>query len=211
MEENLRNYVDSLFASVPVSESSFRVKAETLGRLNITYAELLKLGKTDEEAYSLAIASLGDIREILSAAYGETREAAEFSGEEYQKASSRNAVLKSVAVALYILSPVPCIIFQNTLGVVLLFVFIAAATGLIIFSSMTKKKYKTYGYEKSGPDERNSVEKAVISALWAVVVVMYFIVSFLTSAWYITWVIFLIGAAADGIVKAIFDLREANS
>ena len=36
--------------------------------------------------------------------------------------------------------------------------------------------------------------------------IVYFAVSFLTGAWYITWLIFLIGTAVMNIVKAIFDL-----
>ena len=39
---------------------------------------------------------------------------------------------------------------------------------------------------------------------------IYFIVSFLTGAWYITWAIFPITAAVQGLTKAILDLKEGK-
>lgn len=42
---------------------------------------------------------------------------------------------------------------------------------------------------------------ACLSLLWLVIVILYFGLSFMTGAWYITWVIFLIGAAVHPIVK----------
>jgi hypothetical protein len=44
-----------------------------------------------------------------------------------------------------------------------------------------------------------------------VVVVLYLAVSFLTGAWGISWLIFLIGAALDQILRAIFDLMEEKN
>lgn len=39
---------------------------------------------------------------------------------------------------------------------------------------------------------------------------IYFLVSFLTRAWFITWLIFPITAAVRQLVQAIFDLKEAD-
>ena len=57
----------------------------------------------------------------------------------------------------------------------------------------------------------SSLKKGINSMIWAVGLALYFIISFATNAWYVTWVIFLIAAAARGLVKAILDLMEANS
>ena len=53
---------------------------------------------------------------------------------------------------------------------------------------------------------RRSVYKSIKNALWALILVFYFLISFGTGAWYITWVIFLIGGALEHILRAIFDL-----
>lgn len=54
-----------------------------------------------------------------------------------------------------------------------------------------------------------STRKAVNSCIWAIGLTVYFIVSFATMAWYITWVIFLITVAVQGLARAILDLMEA--
>lgn len=50
--------------------------------------------------------------------------------------------------------------------------------------------------------EEMKKRKAYQSAFWLIVVAVYFLISFGTGAWYITWIIFLIGAATEQIVKA---------
>ena len=67
---------------------------------------------------------------------------------------------------------------------------------------------------KSGTAENTTPEtelkKSVSGLIWAIGLAIYFIVSFLTGAWYITWVIFPITAAVQGLVKAILDLKEGK-
>ncbi len=46
--------------------------------------------------------------------------------------------------------------------------------------------------------------KAYLSAFWLIVVAVYFLISFATHAWFITWIIFLIAAAMEQILKAAF-------
>jgi hypothetical protein len=61
---------------------------------------------------------------------------------------------------------------------------------------------------KSTKDNRNEVYKSIKSAVWMLTVVSYIIVSFGTGAWHISWVIFLIGIAAEQIVRAVFQLKK---
>ena len=44
--------------------------------------------------------------------------------------------------------------------------------------------------------------KAYQSAMWLIIVALYFVISFTTHAWYITWLIFLVGAALQQLLKA---------
>ena len=52
------------------------------------------------------------------------------------------------------------------------------------------------------------VYKAISGALWVLTFVVYFLASFETGAWHMTWLLFLISTAIDNIIKAIFDLRR---
>lgn len=210
MEDKLRAYTESLFAGIPYSERSAAILEQTASRLIVRYRELLNEGKSEEEAYASAIVSLGDVGALLNAARQPV--AASADDEEALRASNkRSALLLAVAVALYILCPVPCILTENKIGVVLLFVMVAVATGLIIFGAMTKKKAPATVGAAPVPVKENSLFKAFSSALWAVIVALYFIISFATGAWYVTWVMFLIGAALEGVLKAVFDLKGDRS
>lgn len=208
MEDRLINYVDSLFAGVSQTPTAYSVKSETLGRLTLKYRELVSQGKTEDEAYSIAVASLGDVGNILAAARGNAYQP-DFDKAKAEKLRNRSAVITAVSVALYILCPVPCILIENSIGVVLLFVMVAVATGLIIFNAISKKSYvkndpsMKYAYEKK---RESGISKALTSALWAVIIAVYFILSFSSGAWYITWLVFLIGAALEGVLKAVLEL-----
>ena len=133
----------------------------------------------------------------------ETREQAD---DNFKSKYARNI---AVAVMLYILSIVAIILCSAQfdapiVGVSLFFVFIAAATGLIIYNSIYYSK-KT----KDKPEEKkNTICKQVINIVDVIGVIIYFIVSFATMAWYITWVIFLIVGLVDEIVKLLFNIFD---
>lgn len=52
--------------------------------------------------------------------------------------------------------------------------------------------------------------KAINTLVTTLGIIAYFIVSFASGAWLITWVIFPLIAAAKGLVKAVFDLLEVE-
>ena len=52
------------------------------------------------------------------------------------------------------------------------------------------------------------VSSADGSLISTVGVVFYFIISFATGAWFITWVIFPLIGAVKGVVNACLDLKE---
>lgn len=212
MTDPLRKHIDSLFESAPVSKRTVELKEEMYQNLALKYNDLLAEGKSEEAAYNIVVAGIGDISELLD----------ELQKEEKidPTVQRRSALLVSVAVMLYILSVVPIIILSEfgmeILGCVLMFVFVAVATGLLVYHSMSKPKYQKnddtvveeFKAWSNQNTQRRQLLKAIDGAIWATVLAVYFILSFMTGAWYITWVIFLLGGAVQGIVKAIFDLSE---
>ena len=61
---------------------------------------------------------------------------------------------------------------------------------------------------KSESAERKKTIKSINNAIGTIFLVLYFIISFSTGAWYITWLIFLISGAVQNVVKACFDLKQ---
>ena len=212
MYERLRTYMDDLFSEAPNTRKTAELKEEMLQNLYDKYQDLLAEGKTEETAFNLAVASVGEISGLLSDLESE---GSGRPNSEIEKSRRRSALLVSIAVMLYILSVIPCILFEDTLiGIVLMFIMIAVATGLIIYNGMTKEKYiraddtvvEEFREWKAANASRRRSMNAINSAIWSLTVAVYLVVSFLTSAWQITWIIFLIGTAVTGMVKAIFDL-----
>ena len=215
MEYNIRAYVDELFQNAPRTQKAYELKIELTQNLLDKYNALLNEGKSPEDAYNLTVMSIGDVRELFEGLEDDPAPAAPsyFPPEGTER---RNAAVVSIAVMLYILSVVPVIVLGSmgvgeVLGVVLMFFMIAAATGLLVYhhASKPKKKpardtvvqdFKTW---QNHNHSNQQLLKAIRSAYWPLVVALYFLLSFGTMKWYITWVIFLIAPAVDSIIKAI--------
>ena len=128
--------------------------------------------------------------------------------EDNKKIFARNI---AISVGLYILSLVFVIVsaevFNNEiLGVSLFFITIAIATTLIVYTAINYGSKK----EKKRETKKDKTVKQVCEIIDILGVVIYFIVSFLTMAWHITWIIFLIIGLCEAIVKLIFGLSEDN-
>lgn len=218
MNQRLREYIDALFQEAPNTKKTVEMKEEILQNLTEKYNDLLEEGKTEEAAYNIAVASIGDIAELIEelkeSGMNEQHDENYNAAQEHQK--KRGAILTSAAIGLYVFCIVPAIIFENNFGAVLMFTTAAIATVLLIYSRMTAPNYKkqddTIAEEfkewRETTSNKHQVYKSISSALWLLLTVVYFLVSFSTMAWHVTWVIFLIGAAINNIMKAVFDLQR---
>lgn len=59
---------------------------------------------------------------------------------------------------------------------------------------------------QSGKPSQKSIQKQISGIIWTCVLIVYFLISFLTGAWYITWLIFLIGLAVNQVVNLCISL-----
>ena len=209
MKDQLTRYVDLLFAGASDAED---IKQEILQNTLDRYDDLISQGKAPQAAYSLAISGIGDIGEILSSQPAAAPiTAAAPAAPKAQPLWKK--ILRAVAIFLYILCPVPLFALDTMgmaeLGLCGLLVFVAVATVLIIIAGGRSEEEKTHG-ESSDGEPRSELHKAIRGVITAVGLVIYFAVSISTQAWYITWLIFPIMAAVQGLVNACIDLKEAR-
>ena len=219
MNEKLRNYIEFLFEDAPKTKEVIELKEEMLQNLIDKYNDLVSEGKSNEAAYNIATASIGDVNELIEQLKNRPTYQQGFE-KEMLASKKRSALLTAIAVMLYIMSVIPVLLLGEVgtgiIGVVIMFVMIAIATGLIIYNSMSKPKYlkkdqtvvEEFKAWKANSIEKNALYKSICGVLWSIIVVIYFIISFITMAWHITWIIFLIGSAIQGIIHAIFELRK---
>lgn len=224
MEEKLRAYMEELFGQVAPTKQAVEMKEEILQNLVDKYHDLLEEGKSPEAAYNIAVASIGDTDELLSVFRGKS--GGDLGAKDAERRRRGDALRVTAAVMLYILSVVPLIVleatrpeYEDSIGVALMFVMIAAGTGLLIYNGMTKSRYqkkedsiveefKEFKEWKTQSSPSRQAMRAINGAVWSLAVVAYIVVSFATGAWHITWVIFLIAVALEGIVKAVFELKS---
>lgn len=203
MREKLKLYIDFLFAGAPNTRTVADTKAEILQNTLDKYDDLVAQGKSPEAAYSLAVSGIGDLGEILTG-----------DSPPVQPNPARRSWLSGLmlagAVMLYILCVIPVILFDDR-GVVWMFICIAVATGLLIFRSYCWDRQPDCPEEKESDPPKDGLRKSIHGLLSALTLAAYLAVSFLTQAWYITWVIFPISAALGGIINACFALKGGEN
>ena len=209
MNEKLRNYIDGLFENAPKTVRAVELKEEMYQNLIDKYNDLIAEGKSEESAYNIAIVSIGDVESLIAGLSGEKH-------VESEASKKRSAILTAVAIALYILCPVPVILLHNASGIMLLFLFVAVATGLLIYNGVTRERYvkaddtmvEDFKEWNQHSKQKNKAASAIVGSFWLIAVCVYIVVSFMTGAWHITWIIFLIAAAIASLIRGIFMLKQ---
>ena len=222
MEDKLRNYIDNIFSETTPSKKTVELKEEMIQNLTDKYNDLRANGKTNEAAYNIAVAGIGDVSELLNELEEEYMNNPIMT-EEMAKAKQKSALLTAVAVMLYILSPLTLIVLQmwnvgndERIGIPVLFVMAAVATGLLIYNNMTKPQslgskdtmVEEFREWQSDEKDRKRMRKAISSALWTLILVAYFVISFTTFQWHLTWIIFLVGAALEALMNVFFEMKN---
>ena len=211
MNERIKTHVEGLFAGSPQTRKILDLKEELLANLNSKYDDLLAGGSTPDDAYRTVIDGIGDISELVRQIQNESA----FNSHYPTKEKKKSAILVAIAVGLYIISPM-CVVAFNDAGVLLMFVLIAAATGLLIYNGMTRPRYvkedetivEEFKQWKSETSEKRNLRRSISSVLWPLIVIIYLGFSFYFGAWSFSWIIFIIGVFVEGVIKLIFDLKE---
>ena len=152
----IRNYLDNMFRNLPNTEEVRRAKSELLEMMEDKYEELIKEGKTENEAVGIVISEFGNLDELADS-LGISEAVAENPDEnkpmlsldrvkEYLGMVAQRSILVPLAIALCIFSVAFNIIadaigIDGGLGVSAMFLAIGAAVALFIFSGIRRKEY----------------------------------------------------------------------
>lgn len=216
MRDQLIQYVSLLFAG---TENCEDIRQEILQNTLDRYDDLVAQGKSPESAYRQAFSGIGDISEILSGE--QTFTASPRTNEPEPEADTpTKKLLRTIAIALYILCAAPLIILSefgmDNLGLCCTLAVVAVATVLILLGKKngpgedTQEHTASAQAQETSESPRQELRKSIKSLIWAIGLAAYFIVSFSTGAWYVTWVIFPIIGAVQGLVIACLDLTEGQ-
>ena len=232
MKERLRSYLDKLFMEAGQNQQAEELREEMYANLCDKYDNLVARGMTEEEAYYSAIASIGNIDELL----GELGPGRRVSTPDEQQKRERNALLNAMAGACPFFAVggffVGSMLFDSAAwGFLLLFLFIGAGVALRSFARLSASpaprqgtgRRRTYikGQEgetvveefkefRRGKSRNEQLKSTINTCLWLVIVMLYFVISFTTHAWHATWLIFLVGVALSQAIKCYFSLKDID-
>ncbi|MGM0124369.1 hypothetical protein IGI37_001746 [Enterococcus sp. AZ194] len=162
--DTIKTYLDGLFLAIPETKKSQQLKTDLLANMEDRYLELIEEGKSENEAVGTTISEFGSIDELLEELHVETkgqayqqsneqpREEAFFAGEpidvedahHYLEVRKRAALMISSGVGLIMVGLGALILcssmYEEILGVLLMFLSIAIAVGLFITGGITFSK-----------------------------------------------------------------------
>ena len=227
MDERMRTHIEKLFENAPKTRKAIELKEELLANSEERYQDLVADGATADDAFKHVISSIGNVSELFRG----LEEAPSQSREEYEAQLHKVAVVKTAAVGLYILGAV--VFFASGLldgyvyssvnitfiGFILMLLIASIPTCMLVYVGSRYPRYKKtadtvvedFKEWKSDSLKKKSVKNASLLVAWTFVILIYFAVSFLTFAWYATWIIFLAGACIHAIIELMFRVKEMKN
>lgn len=217
MLNKIHDYIEESFEGVKETRKVKELKDELFENLKEKYIDQLQSGKSKQEAYNTVISGIGDLSELI-----ESVKEPYFTTSEIIAERKKRALRVSIAVALFILSPISAgVLAENfnvtsVLAAVPMFVLISVGTGLLIYNGMTKPNYypsdetmvEEFKEWRTKSNNDKVAYKSFMSAYWMIIVGVFLIISFCFDAWGFSWIIFILGAAGIHIISGIIQLKE---
>jgi len=216
--KNCKNHVEKLFENAPKTKRASELKDELLSNLNDKLNDLIASGQTEEQALSAVIDGIGDVDELIRG----LRAHDVLSYSQTQEERKKSALVVTAAVGMYILSVIMLIFLISVLRVstqmsfVVMLALCAAATCILVYHFMSRPPYmksddtlvEEFKEWKSHNSQSERIRKSISSILWMATVALYLIISFSFFNWGYSWIIFIVAAVIDRIIRLIFELRK---
>lgn len=224
MKEKITQHFNQIFAEAPKTRKALDLKQEMMQNAMDKYDDMVAEGYSEEDAYRNVIESIGDVRELFSEM--EVKNLLTLSEEDRKK----KAMLTAIAVGMYIFAAAVFFFLGNfnymidgwnvsldSLGLVIALLICIAPTIMLVYAANMYPDYmkkeerdmvEEYKESKHNRNKENAVRRSINSIIWTLTLVLYFIISFVTFEWEVTWIIFLVAICVQSIVRLIFSLRE---
>lgn len=227
MNEKIRKHIEMLFAAAPKTRKALDMKEEMTQNTIEKYEDLLNEGYAPEDAYQTVINSIGDVTELFE----DLEEKNPLCLTESER--RKKAMLTAIAVGIYIFAGVvllTCTLLEDAfifsgagidctlLGLVLAGAICIVPTCMLVYAANMYPNYQkkeenlveNYKEAKYVSNRDKAIKRSISAIIWTLAIVLYFLISFKTYAWYITWITFLIGACVQAVVELILSLKSKD-
>lgn len=129
-----------------------------------------------------------------------------------QEVKERSAKVVSISIFIYIAAvaflmiAIPVQHANPIIASSIFLLLIGWATARIVRNYMSIPKFEKTKAEK----RQDKIQREINGIISSICVAIYFIVSFITLAWHITWIIFVIDGLLCQVVRLIFMLKEGE-
>lgn len=120
---------------------------------------------------------------------------------------SISIIMYFIAVA-WIMVTIPSLQLDPIISTAVFILICGIATCIIVYSSIVYKREKASEPEKEATPK---LQKQINSIIGTIILIIYLTISFLTGAWYITWLLWIVYALIEEIVKLLFMLGDKKN
>jgi len=166
--ETIKNYLETMFANLPNTLEVNRAKDELYSMMEDKFTELINEGKPENEAIGIVISEFGNLDEIAESLginkvmdemeVSDRRVISQSEAENYVSDATRRRFFIGLGTLLCIFSPIGPIIFGSfgeafhieaieAIGVVIMFLCVAAGVCLFVLSGFLMSDWKFIGKE----------------------------------------------------------------
>ena len=227
----IRKYMDQLFENAPVNRRTLELKEELIANALEKYNDLTLRGYGEDEAFQLVIGSIGDVQQLFAEMGTDDDYSRAYYMQWAREAQEKKAALTAVSTGLFLLAVAVLMISfllylynvkfiyihgqnLNLLGIGLALLICIVPVSLLVYAHKIQPPVELADFSArqaaSNSESRKQRRKrfkqikgSLEGMMWLLSVIFYFIVSFATRAWYITWIIFLGGAAVECLLDAL--------
>lgn len=167
--DTIKNYLESMFRGLPLTEKVMKAKSELLQMMEDKYTELIRSGKTENEAVGEVIQNFGNlddladdlgIKEILYQTKYSGVQRRKLSFEEvteYLERKKRSALMRALGIMLFIIAVIfpimaEAIGVEETAGVVGMFLSIGMGVVLVVGSRVVMEQWRFINSEPCSID-----------------------------------------------------------
>ena len=222
MKYTLKYYVDGLFKDVPSSQAVSELHDEILSNLEARYDDCIKGGMTPQRAYAAVIGTMGDVSSLIEQVSGTGKHTAGI----FEKISPRSKLMqkysyvftsdnlktiRNAAIAImWLLIVITFFLIAYSGGAEFAWLIFLVGAALTVGINMAASIAKI---SRNGESRENRirilkvVHGNVTAIMWLAIVILYFLISFNSYEWDITWLIFIFGAIAQIILTTVFKIQ----
>ncbi|HCC34280.1 MAG TPA: hypothetical protein DEQ02_01065 [Ruminococcaceae bacterium] len=215
MNQRLRESIEELFADAPAIKQVSDLREEIMNNAVEKFADLTAEGMAEDEAIRTIMAGIGDVDELIKY----IKQNAEMDPLSQIKQRKISAKLITVAVALYFVAFIALIIlseyWHGIYALAITALIAAVPTCILVYNYVSNPHYsktndtmvENFKEWQSSKETRKKMRGALSSTLWIIITILYFVISFTTMQWHITWLIFLIGAAIESLITLLLSMK----